>query len=192
VAEAMTATETGFALSWLLILRWTGPFSASDVNPLRSMLAPARIDHRVESLRKRLSRHRCSPHNIWVHEAAESVGKHWHIALRGKNGSDAAPAKYIAKLTGEPRAHQRRGALRLPQGEFACGECASWHLARDKQPDRCGYVLAVYLGKGELSQRLFRGHLRNNTQKPLRGHSFRGSQPDRRYDSAQALIERTA
>lgn len=192
IASAMIAAETGFPLNRLLTIRWISLFSANDVNMLRSLLVPARIDYLVELLRKWLLRNGCAKHYIWAREAAGSAGEHWHIAFCGTKKTDTALSNYIAKLTGEPRAPRKRGAPQLTNGEFACGECASWHLARDTQPDRRGYFLAAYLGKGEPSQRVYRGQLRDNTKKPVRGTSFGGAQPDGRYDSVQGLIEGTA
>lgn len=192
IAAAMVAAEFGFSLNRLLTIRWTSLFSANDVNPLRSLPVPARIDYLVELLRKWLHRNGCANHYIWAREAAGSAGEHWHIAFHGKKTTDPALAKYIAKLVGEPMAPRKRGAPQLTNGEYACSECASWHLARDAQPDRRGYFLAAYLGKGEPSQREYRGQLRDNSKKPVRGISFGGTQPDGRYDSAQGMIEGTA
>lgn len=97
---------------------------------------------------------------------------------------------YIVNLTGEPAGSRKPAAS--TEGEFARGACGSWQLAGDTRPERKGEYLAAYLGKGEPSQRLFRGKLIDNDAKPCRGCSFGGPFDDGKYDIAQGRIEGTA
>lgn len=188
---AQAAARTGTPLNTLLTIRWDSLFSGGAFSPLRCLPTPARIDHLVELLRKWLTYRDLPAHYIWVREAVRNEGEHWHIAFH-------LPAVYrdnlacrVAAWTGEARRHRRRSSnLRTP-GEFACGELSSWHLAEDIMPEHRGYVLAAYLGKGEPSERLFRGKRRGNTSKPYRGFSFGGTYPDSKYDADQGRIEGT-
>ena len=77
------------------------------------------------------------------------------------------------------------------EGEFACSVWGSWHLAKDTHPERLGFYLAAYLGKGEPSERLFRGKLIPNTSKPVRGQAFGGREKSDRYDTPQGQIRGT-
>lgn len=187
IAAAATAARSGFPLNTQLTLRWTSLFSDNDVNRLRPLPGPERIAHLVEHIRKWLARRGMPPFYIWAREAAGPEAEHWHFAFHLPKAHHMAFAAYVAELTGEPRLIGRTWAGRST-GEFARGEIGSWHLAADVHPERQGYFLAAYLGKGEPSQRLFRGKLRDNDRKPVRGLSFGGDQPDGKYDADQGLI----
>lgn len=192
ISAASTAAALGWPLNTLLTVRWNSLFCDRDLNPLRVLPTPDRIDHLVERLRKWLQRSGASPVYIWVRENADTTGEHWHFAFHLPKRCTHKLVAFVTKLTGEPRAGRHRSPPRLTEGEFAVGELGSWHLASDTRPERKGYYLAAYLGKGEPSERLFRGRLQPNIRKPVRGEGFGGKQPDDRYDSAQGWIEGTA
>lgn len=190
IAAAEVAAGRKRPLNTLLTLRWRSLFSDNDLNALRTLPTAERIRHIVELLRKWLCRAGSAPIYIWVRENADSAGEHWHIAFHLVSGHRTALAAYIARLTGEPKA--RRRSANATEGEFARGELSSWHLARDTRPECRGAYLAAYLGKGEPSQRLFRGKWIDNDAKPFRGKSFGGSFDDGIYDMAQGGVEGTA
>ncbi|PTV94062.1 hypothetical protein C8J27_110113 [Rhodobacter aestuarii] len=189
---ARVAARLNHPLDTLLTLRWQSLFCAEDVNPLRCQHIPQRISYLMELLRKWMTRRDLPPFYIWVRESAGPAGEHWHLALHASEKYQRELAAYIAKITYESEADHVRAADKVTEGEFACGEIGSWHLARDTRKARQGYFLAAYLGKGEPSQRFFRGKLINNREKPVRGRSFGGSQVDGRYDAAQGAISGTA
>lgn len=190
IAAAAAAARHDQPLNTLLTLRWSSLFSANDVNWLRTLPVPGRIDALVERFRKWLVHRELPCLYIWVREVAGPEAEHWHVALHLPTHYRARFAAYLADITGEPKARAGHHARRT-QGEFARGELGSWHLAADVHPDRRGFFLAAYLGKGEPSQRLFRGKLRGNTCKPVRGQSFGGDQPDGKYDADQGKIQGT-
>ncbi len=191
LAAAETASSLGTPLNVLLTIRWRSLFSDNDVNPLRPYPTPQRIDRLVEHLRKWLVRNGAPPFYIWVRENADSVGEHWHVAFHFPKSRQKHLAHYIAKLTGEA-IHRSRQQFAITEGEFARGELGSWHLTRDTRPERGGYYLAAYLGKGEPSQRFFRGKLVDNEKKPVRGMSYGGTYKDGKYDITQGSIDGTA
>ena len=191
IAAASAAAARQKPLNVLLTIRWRSLFSDNDVNALRPFPTPERIDRLVELLRKWLIRNDAPPFYIWVRENADSVGEHWHIAFHFPKRRQQALAQYIEKLTGEEKL-RHRNQVQATDGEFARGELGSWHLARDTRPERHGYYLAAYLGKGEPSQRPFRGKLVDNDKKPVRGVRFGGTYPDGVYDISQGKIEGTA
>jgi hypothetical protein len=186
LAAAHAAALLGTPLNVLLTIRWTSLFSDNDVNTLRPYPAPERIDRLVEHLRKWLVRNGAPPFYIWVRENADSAGEHWHIAFHFPKRRQTCLAHYIAKLTGEAIQRSRQNVLRT-EGEFARGELGSWHLARDTYPERGGYYLAAYLGKGEPSQHSFRGKLVDNEKKPMRGMSYGGTFKDGQYDISRRV-----
>lgn len=191
ITATTTAAARGAPLNAFLTVRWTSLFCNNDVNSLRVLPTAPRIGHLVERLRKWMTRNGLPPFYIWVRENADTAGEHWHFAFHLPKHMSRRLVGYIAKLMGEPTAHRRRPPGQLTEGEFAAGELGSWHLARDTRPERQGYFLAAYLGKGEPSERLFRGVLQPNRQKPVRGKHFGGHQSDDRYDSTQGWIEGT-
>lgn len=191
LAAAEAAVALGTPINVLLTIRWRSLFSDNDVNPLRPYATPERIDRLVEHLRKWLVRNGAPPFYIWVRENADSAGEHWHIAFHFPKRRQKLLAHYIEKLTGEARC-RRRNHPQATEGEFARGELGSWHLTRDTRPERGGYYLAAYLGKGEPSQRVFRGKRIDNEKKPVRGMSFGGTYKDGKYDITQGMIEGTA
>lgn len=190
IEAAQLAAEKGRPLNTLLTIRWGSLFSDNDVNDLRVFPAAERIRHLVELLRKWIVRNGAPPFYVWARENADSADEHWHMAFHLPRKRRGALVDYIVNLTGEPSA--RRKSVQATEGEFARGACGSWQLASDVRPERKGIYLAAYIGKGEPSQRLFRGKLINNDAKPYRGRSFGGTFDDGKYDVAQGRIEGTA
>lgn len=191
IEAAAVAAHYGTPLNTLLTLRWSSLFSDNAVNWLRTMPVPERIDRLVERIRKWLARRDLPPIYIWAREVAGPEAEHWHIALHLPPQLRKAFAAYVADLTGEARLKGKTWAGRT-EGEFARGEIGSWHLARDIHPERKGYFLAAYLGKGEPSERLYRGVPRENDRKPVRGQAFGGDHRDGKYDADQGMITGTA
>lgn len=190
IEAAVAASGLGSPLNTLLTIRWRSLFSDNDVNELRILPTAERIRHLVELLRKWIFRKGAPPVYIWARENADSVDEHWHFAFHQTKGRRGAMIDYVVNLTGEPAS--RGKPAQATEGEFARGVCGSWQLAGDVRPEREGIYLAAYLGKGEPSQRLFRGKLINNIAKPYRGRSFGGTFDDGKFDIAQGRIEGTA
>ncbi|HRK42994.1 MAG TPA: hypothetical protein PLH11_08140 [Gemmobacter sp.] len=188
IAAAQAAAQNGTALNLLLTLRWSSLFCAGDALWMRCLPIPERIDALHERLRKWLDYRRVLPLYIWVREAAGPEHEHLHTALHLPERHRTDFIRYIAHLTEEPSGRHCRTKS---EGEIARGELGSWHIACDTQPQRKGFCLAAYLGKGEPSQVLFRGKPRNNAKKPVRGQSFGGREPDGKYDAAQGTITGT-
>jgi hypothetical protein len=180
----------GCPLNTLLTIRWRSLFSGNDVNALRVLPIAERICDQVELLRKWLFRKSAPPVYIWFRENADSADEHWHIAFHLAKKRRRGLVDYVANLTGEPVS--RRKSAQTTEGEFTRGVCGSWQLAGDTRPEHEGVYLAAYLGKGEPSQRTFRGKLVDNDAKPYRGRSLGGTFDDGRYDIAQGSIEGTA
>jgi hypothetical protein len=191
IDAAARAASLGYPLNTTLTVNWRGLFSDDDLHPLRAMETLPRIRHLVELLRKWLTARGVPAHYVWVRETA-GEGEHWHMGLHCPVSKCKALGNYLAELLGEPQAPcPRTEAQGRTKGEVACGSLGSWHLARDMHPEREGYFIAAYLGKGEPSRRVFRGQLVNNTQKPVRGRRFGGTVPRQlgnRYDVEQGHI----
>ena len=188
LAAAARAAALGHPLNALLTVRWRTLFSDGDMHPLRAMDTPERIRHLVELLRKWLTRCGAPAHYIWVRETSD-IGEHWHLGLHCPPKKRKALENYLETLLGEPLAPcPRTSAQGRTEGEVACSAFGSWHLAKDTHPEREGYFIAAYLGKGEPSQRMFRGQLVNNSRKRVRGRRYGGTIRDNRYDVEQGDI----
>ena len=61
-------------------------------------------------------------------------------------------------------------------------------MAADSKPERQGFYIAAYLGKGEPSARMFRGRAINNARKPVRGLKYGGRERSGRYDAPQGEV----
>lgn len=155
-----------------------------------------RVAHLVERLRKWFFWRGVSFAYIWVREISADNGQHWHLALHLPKRLRRSFIDYVASLLGEqvadrPRAKTQGGT----EGEVACSVNGSWHLGRDTKPQRRGYYLAAYLGKGEPSSIMFRGQLVTNRRKPVRGGKYDVSQGNiigtaartKRFDIARHL-----
>jgi hypothetical protein len=189
---AYAAHRQGYPLNTLLTVRWDSLFSDNDVHDLRTMTIPGRIDNIMERFRKWLTHRELPPLYIWVRESVLQVGEHWHLGLHLPQKWRPRFIEFVESVFVEPRLPHLRPATKRSDGEFACGEIGSWQLANDTRPERGGRYLAAYLGKAEPSQRVFRGKLRNNTQKPVRGIQFGGKEPNGKYDADQGVIIGTA
>lgn len=191
IAAALRASEAGYPIDTLLTTRWQGLLSYDDFHPLRAMTTPEAIRHLVELVRKWLARRGLPAFYLWTRELSDAAGEHWHFGLHLPKSKRKDFTEYLETVLVEPVAPCPRPQSRRTRGEFACGECASWHLAGDTpdgKPHFVGYWLAAYLGKGEPSQRMFRGKLVNNTLKPVRGRYFGGTVKGGRYDVPQGHI----
>ena len=183
----------GFPVNTLLTVRWSSLYHHDNTNPLFAQSLIERIAYLVELLRKWVSaRCRGGFLYLWVREATPELGEHWHLAFHLPHGKQKAIASYLSDLLGEPLGHTpRTKAQGQTEGEFACSVWRSWHLAKDTHPERSGFYLAAYLGKGEPSERMFRGKLVPNTRKLVRGQAFGGRERSGRYDAPQGQIRGT-
>ena len=194
IAAAFEAHKAGYALETLLTVRWPGLLTYDDFHPLRTRQTPERIRYIVELIRKWLIRHGISAYYLWTRELSDKAGEHWHLAFHLPKSKRKDFINYLETVLVEPAASCPRAQSKRTRGEFACSEYASWHLAGeepDGKPHFTGYWLAAYLGKGEPSQRMFRGKLVNNTLKPVRGVEFGGKVKCARYDVPQGNISGT-
>jgi len=193
IEAAKCAAILDFPVNTLLTVRWSSLHHYDNANPLFTQSPVERIAYLVELLRKWIGA-RC--HGgflyLWVRETTSDLGEHWHIAFHLPHGKRKAIASYLSDLLGEPLDHTpRTKAQGQTEGEFACSVWRSWHLAKDMHPERSGFYLAAYLGKGEPSERMFRGQLVPNTRKLVRGQAFGGRERSGRYDAPQGQIRGT-
>lgn len=185
--------ELGWALNTLLTIRLS---TLRDIkgNPLSNLHPYDCVKLIVTKLRKWLTR---SNRNlpvayIWVRESVTSQGEHLHLALHLPENHRKPFLRFLERLLEEPLATRLRPASKRTRGEIACSQNESWHVATevtDGKPQFSGYWLASYIGKGEPSERRFRGKLINNSLKPERGKPFGGRLKHTRYDTAQGVIE---
>lgn len=195
IAAAQKAVEADYPINTFLTVHWGKLFSDGDLHPLRTMEPPERIRYLVELIRKWLTGRGFPAIYIWVREVSDRAGEHWHFGFHLPVNKRAALIGYLETILVEPQAPCPRPASKRTRGEFACSELTSWHLAGDKPEGRgyfTGYWIAAYLGKGEPSQRMFRGKLVNNTAKPVRGVEFGGRVKGGRYDVPQGIIKGTS
>jgi len=193
IEAAKCAAILGFPVNTLLTVRWSSLYYHDNANPLFAQSPVERIAYLVELLRKWIgARCRGGFLYLWVREATSELGEHWHLAFHLPRGKQKAIGAYLSDLLGEPLSHTlRTTAQGRTEGEFACSVWGSWHLAKDTHPERSGFYLAAYLGKGEPSERMFRGKLVPNTRKPVRGQAFGGRERSGRYDAPQGQIRGT-
>ena len=193
IEAAKCAAICGFPVNTLLTVRWSSLYHHDNANPLFTQSPVERIAYLVELLRKWVgARCRGGFQYLWVREATSELGEHWHLAFHLPYGKRKAVASYLSDLLGEPLDHTpRTKAQGRTEGEFACSVWGSWHLAKDTHPERSGFYLAAYLGKGEPSERMFRGRLVPNTCKLVRGQAFGGRERSGRYDAPQGQIRGT-
>lgn len=185
IAAARAAHELGSPLTALLTIRLSEVFG---VEP-----ASAAIVALVEKIRKWCRRNDIPVHYIWVREAKGEMGEHWHFGFHLPASLQAAFAGFVGGVLGlEATSGRPRHAT---FGEFTRSEAGEWQLARHVEGfggSFPGYGLASYLGKGEPSQRVFRGQLVENRRKPEKGEAFGGTLPHDRYDVPQGKIVGTA
>ena len=192
IAAAMRAAKSGYPFNTLLSVRWNDVLSYDDLHPMRAMSEPECIRYVVELVRKWLSRKGIPAYYIWVREVSLVSRRHWHLAFHLPRANRNAFTAFLEGILIEPLAPCPRA--QPTRGEFACSDSASWHLAGeepDGKPHFEGYWLAAYLGKGEPSQRWFRGNLIDNTRKPVRGREFGGYVKGGRYDERQGEVAGT-
>lgn len=190
IAAAKAAAQLGYPINTVLTVRWSTLRHYDNSNYLFQWHVPERIAYLTELLRKWIGA-RCDGGFLyfWVRESSAEIGEHWHIGFHLPNGKRSALANYTADLLGEARRPNPRAVSQgATEGEFAVSEWGSWHLADDTHPERNGYYLAAYLGKGEPSARMFRGNLIDNRQKPVRGRKFGGRERTGKYDMPQGQI----
>ena len=193
IEAAKCAAILGFPINTLLTVRWSSLYHHDNANPLFAQSPVERIAYLVELLRKWVGA-RCGGGFLyfWVRETTSELGEHWHLAFHLPHGKRKDIASYLSDLLGEPLAHTpRTKAQGRTEGEFACSVWGSWHLAKDTHPERSGFYLAAYLGKGEPSEHMFRGKLVPNTRKQVRGQAFGGRERSGRYDAPQGQIRGT-
>lgn len=193
-AAARCAFDAGYPINTMLTIRWRGLLDYDDLHPLRTMETPARIQYLVELQRKWLTRRRIPPFYLWVREVSDQAGEHWHLALHLPLVKRDAFKGYLETILIEPAMLHARAPSKRTRGEFACSDRASWQLAGeepDGKPEFIGFWIAAYLGKGEPSERMFRGKLTGNTLKRIRGRECGGTMKDGRYDVPQGNIEGT-
>lgn len=193
IEAAKCAAILNFPVNTLLTVRWSSLYHHDNTNPLFAQSPVERIAYLVELLRKWVGA-RCSGGfmYLWVRETTSELGEHWHLAFHLPHGRRKAVASYLSDLLGEPLDHRTRTkAEGRTEGEFACSVWGSWHLAKDTHSERSGFYLAAYLGKGEPSERMFRGKLVPNTRKLVRGQAFGGRERSGRYDAPQGQISGT-
>lgn len=193
IEAAKCAAVLGFPINTLLTVRWSSLYHHDNANPLFAQSPVERIAYLVELLRKWIgARCRGGFQYLWVRETTSELGEHWHLAFHLPHGKRKVVASYLSDLLGEPVDHTpRTKAQGRTEGEFACSVWGSWHLAKDTHPERSGFYLAAYLGKGEPSERMFRGKLVPNTRKLVRGQAFGGHEKSGRYDAPQGQIRGT-
>ena len=193
IEAAKCAAILGFPVNTLLTVRWSSLYHHDNANPLFAQPPVERIAYLVELLRKWIgARCRGGFQYLWVRETTSKLDEHWHLAFHLPRGKQRVVASYLSDLLGEPLDHTpRTRAHGRTEGEFACSVWGSWHLAKDTHPERSGFYLAAYLGKGEPSERMFRGKLVPNTRKLVRGQAFGGRERSGRYDAPQGQIRGT-
>lgn len=193
IEAARCAEILGLPINTLLTVRWSSLYYHDKANPLFAQSPVERITYVVELLRKWIgARCRGGYLYLWVREATSELDEHFHLAFHLPHGKRNALAAYLSVLLGEPLDHTPRTKTQgQTEGEFACSVWGSWHLAKDTHPERSGFYLAAYLGKGEPSERMFRGKLVPNTRKPVRGQAFGGCERSGRYDTPQGQIRGT-
>ncbi len=192
IEVAAIGADMGAPINTLLTIRWDSLFSGNVYNLLRPLTTPLRIDWFVELFRKWLKWRELPAAYIWVREVKNSEGEHWHIAFHLPKRLHPEIIEFVAKQTGEAAGPHLRPSHKRSEGEFACGEIGSWHLASDTRPQRQGFYLAAYLGKAEPSEVLFRGKMVPNKKKQVRGIQFGGAEEDGKYDARQGVIIGTA
>lgn len=195
ISAAYLAWEQNCAIDTLLTVRWGSLLRFDEFHSLRAMTTPERIKHLVEKIRHWLTQRGIQAAYIWVREITGAAGKHWHIGLHLPRSKRKAFTGYLeSNCLIEPLAPCPRSKSKQTRGEFACSEMGSWHLAGEVSDGKLqfpGYWIAAYLGKGEPSQRMFRGQLIDNELKPVRGVEFGGKMHGGRYDVPQGRIEGT-
>lgn len=185
---ALLSYLDGKPLNTLVTIRSSGfpPSKCTEESTPSNYKAVKKI---VESLRKWLTRpsRRQPVHYIWCREVSPEDGEHVHIGLYLHPDLRGDLIDFFVRLLPDPVGKPSRKT----RGEIARGAGGNWHIAVEKpdnKPQPTGYWIASYLGKGEPSQRVFRGQLENNQCKCERGRFFDGRIKGDRYDKAQGTI----
>jgi hypothetical protein len=188
LSAAAAADTLGSPLNILLSIRMTALLIPNDPGSLGHPQIIQRIHVFVERLRKWMQRTSLPTFYIWVREASISAEEHLHLGLHVPKGQRSALVAFLEKQFHDPVRLAPRSAQVRTEGEFACSESESWHLAADTRPERGGLFLAGYLGKGEPSEVTFRGTLLSNSRKPVRGRAYGGQLASEKYDLSQGSI----
>ena len=187
--HALNAAEmSGSPLNILLSIRLTALLISNDPGSLGHLLIIRRIHVFVERLTKWMQRNSLPKYYIWVREASTSDDEHLHLVLHVPPRQRASLVAFLEKQLHDPVHRAPRSAHVRTEGEFACSESGSWHLAEDTRADRKGLFLAGYLGKGEPSEVIFRGALVSNRRKLIRGRAYGGQLASEKYDLSQGPI----
>lgn len=191
--HALNAAEkSGSPLNILLSIRLAALLISNDPGSLGHLFIIQRIHVFVERLRKWMQRNSLPKFYIWVRERSASADEHLHLGLHVPRKHRASLVVFLEKQFQDPVRLAPRSAQVRTEGEFACSESGSWHLAADTRPERGGLFLAGYLGKGEPSEVTFRGALVGNRQKPIRGRVYGGQLASEEFDLSQGKILGTA
>lgn len=185
---AEAANHLGSPLNTLLSIRLAELLAANDMCSLDDPPISQLIHTFVERLRKWMHRSHLPTFYIWVREISAPDGEHLHVGLHTPTRLRPSLVTFVQKQIGEPACAVPRPPAVMTEGEFACGANGSWHLAEDTRPNRGGYSLAAYLGKGEPSSRAFRGKPTVNLRKPVRGRAYGGQISSEKYDRGQGKI----
>lgn len=186
------AKALGSPMNTLLSIRTAALLAASDgFSPDHPPICL--LIHRfVDRLRRGMGRSSLPTFYIWVREASAPDGEHLHLGFHVPTELRRVLIAFVEKQLREPACAGRRPLKIRTEGEFACGENGSWHLAADTHPNQGVPFLAAYLGKGEPSIRLFRGTQTANRRKPKRGRAHGGQISSEKFDLGQGLISGTA
>lgn len=192
IKAAAAADNLGSPLNTLLSIRLTALLISNDPGSLGHPQIIQRIHVFVERLRKWMLRNSLPTFYLWVRECSASTDEHLHLCLHVPRKHKKSLVAFLEKQFQDPVRRALRSVQVRTEGEFACSESGSWHLAEDTRAERKGFFLAGYLGKGEPSERMFRGRMISNNRKPVRGRAYGGMVASEKYDLSQGSIVGTS
>jgi hypothetical protein len=192
LSAAAAAANLGSPLQTLLTVRLTALLLPQEPVTVGLTRVCEHIHRFVERLTKWMRRNSLPTFYIWVRECSTCTDEHLHLCLHVPRRHRASLVAFLEKQFHDPVRCAPRSAHVRTEGEFACSESGSWHLAEDTRADRKGHFLAGYLGKGEPSERMFRGRMISNIRKPVRGRAYGGMVASEKYDLSQGSIVGTS
>lgn len=184
IRAARLAFQLNTPLNTLLTINWNVLQEEQNYHEVTPCLDSIRT--LVSCLRRWLNHQNIKPTYIWVRENCTLTEEHLHFTFHLPNRKINLFSEYIARHLCSPIVCVSK--KEQIQGEVARSSLGGWHLAQNyAEYNRRfqGHGLAIYLGKGEPSERIFRGNKIQNQKKPFNGKTMQNA----KYDVQQGTIK---
>lgn len=155
LSAAAAADNLGSPLNTLLSIRLTALLISNDHGRSEHSQIIQRIHVFVERLRKWMLRNSLPTFYFWVRECSASTDEHLHLCLHVPSKHKKSLVAFLEKQFHDPVRCAPLSVQVRTEGEFACSESGSRHLAEDTRAERKGCSLQATLAKVNLRNGCF-------------------------------------